>query len=435
VTPEATERFGIGKGRERPPYKPKDIHCPSCGAGLTVKDEASELVVCEYCGSHIDTGEHELKVLGKGSQRKWDFPISLGDSFRHKNVRFEVLARLAYTEDNDLTELTREYYLFNPTHGPMWLSEYKGNYSISTPSHVMTKDDAFSKRRGDALQTHDGQSWVMEETGVYKLEYVDGALPWVAGIGDQIHYAEATEKSGSGRQLEVQSHGKEIEIGIGRTIPVSAVARAMGKMELLQRQQVKLTDSATKRKQYMSLIKLTAAALLVNAILWIVCMSSGTLVLQQGFQPAELTQETLSNQFYIAKAGSALRVKVGSTGLNNAWMALNVGVVKGDDTIIHTLEADLSYYHGVEGGESWSEGSQTKTTYIEVPEPGNYRMLVQAISASGSANTAEQCQHAVQLRVYDGAYMPHHFCAGTIISLIALVIVGVAYNAWKKQEE
>ena len=212
------ERFKLSSGRSRPAYKPQNIKCGSCGAGLTVKDEQSQMVVCEYCGSQLDVSAVEQTVLGKGVGHKPYFPLELGDSFHHKATRFEVISRMAFIEDNDISEMTKEYLLYNPRRGAMWLGEYGGHYSVSYPSHIMPTKDPFNVGRGDVIKTHDGNRWVAEGKGTYTLHYVDGALPWIARIGDRIQYAEFTEKSGSGKRYEAQRIGSEIEYGTGRAM-------------------------------------------------------------------------------------------------------------------------------------------------------------------------------------------------------------------------
>ena len=107
-----SERFKLSSGRERPEYKPQNIKCASCGAGLTVKDEQSQMVVCEYCGSQLDVSATEQTVLGKGLANKPYFPLELGDSFHYKATRFEVISRMAFIEDNDISEMTKEYLLY-----------------------------------------------------------------------------------------------------------------------------------------------------------------------------------------------------------------------------------------------------------------------------------------------------------------------------------
>ena len=139
------DRNSLSGGRQRPKYQPRNIRCKGCGAGLTIKNERSELVVCDYCGSHLDVTQDEQKVLGKGGAQKFSFSLALGDSFRYQAARYEIIARLAYDEDftGDDSDLTREYLLYNPRKGSLWLGEYQHQYSLSSASHVMPKGDPF----------------------------------------------------------------------------------------------------------------------------------------------------------------------------------------------------------------------------------------------------------------------------------------------------
>ncbi len=437
------ERFGLKKGRQRPPYKPKDMHCPSCGAGLTVKDERSELVVCDYCGSHLDVSKEEKTVLGKGSGKKWEFPLQLGDSFFRKTSKFEIIGRMAFIEDGDYDELTRQYLLYNPRRGTIWLDEYQGQYSISGDSHVMPTSDPFAKRRGDTLKTYDKREWVTEGTGTYELVYVDGSLPWLAKVGDESDYAEFSEKSGSGKQYEVQRIANEIEYGSGETLSIRAVRQATGKADLGGKAIPKTArraagvgkpqDAANTRKWFLSIIVVAVVTLLISGALNLYCRSTGRLVLDQSFFAEQLNTEATSNPFDVKNANDVIKVVV-RANVSNAWMALDVGIIKGEDAVIHVYGSDISYYNGVEGGESWSEGSQSASTYIKIPDPGAYRLLVHAVSARGNATSASQAIHDVRIRVYSGALVPQFSFISGVLSLIILVPTSWAYRRWKEQE-
>ena len=50
--------------------------------------------------------------------------------------------------------------------------------------------------------------------------------------------------------------------------------------------------------------------------------------------------------------------------------------------------ADIGYYHGVEGGESWSEGSSRSRVHFRAPPAGRYRLLFQGTGGSGSSGPA-----------------------------------------------
>ena len=422
-------------GRERPEYKPQNIKCGSCGAGLTVKDEQSQMVVCEYCGSQLDVSAAEQTVLGKGLTNKPYFPLALGDSFFHKATRFEVISRMAFIEDNDISEMTKEYLLYNPRHGSMWLGEYGGHYSITRPSHVMPTKAPFDVSRGDVIKTHDGSQWVAEGKGTYELHYVDGALPWIARVGDRVQYAEFAEKSGSGKRYEAQRIGGEIEYGLGREMPLETVRRATRKPELGKETVSKtLADPAKKRKGYIQLMVIALVAAVFNGLLAFYCYQSGTVVLKQGFLPQELTQGVMSRSFIARGKGKITRISV-SAPLDNAWMSLQAAIVRGDGQAIHLYERSLEYYHGRSGGESWSEGSRSSALLVKIPEPGMYKLFVQAVSAQGNASRATSARHGLQVEIKDRALPGGKFTLAGGLCLALFILTAFLFAKWKEDDE
>ena len=431
------EKYSLEKGRQRPPYKPKEIRCPGCGAALTIKDERSEMVVCEYCTSRLDVSKTEQKVLGKGPEKIESFPLSLGDSFQYRGARFEIISRMIFIEDDDASDKTRQYLLYNPRRGTLWLDEYQGRYSISSDTHVMPKSEVFTAKRGDILETHDERKWVNEGVGIYQLYYVDGALPWIAKKGDKILYAEFSEKNGSGLQYEVQKIGDEIEYGTGKALPLETVRRATKKPELGKGTVVKgVADAAKARKFYISLIVFACAALLINGLLALYALTRGRVVLNQAFSAAELSGEVFSDPFEVANANSIVKITAtASPRLNNAWMAMDVALLESEDKVVHIYDNDIQYYHGVEGGESWSEGGQSKTTYIKIPRAGIYQLLLHAISARGNTSLAERSLHGAVVKVKAGALMPHFFIGAGILATVILILSAVRYSKWKSADE
>jgi len=431
------EKYSLKKGRRRPPYKPKEIRCPGCGAALTIKDERSEMVVCEYCTSRLDVSRTEQKVLGKGPEKIEFFPLNLGDAFQYRGGRFEVIARMIFIEDNDISDKTRQYLLYNPRRGSLWLDEYEGRYSISSDTHVMPKSDVFTKKRGDVLETHDGRKWVTEGVGTYQLYYVDGALPWIAKKGDRILYAEYSEKSGSGLQYEVQKIGDEIEYGTGKALSIETVRRAAKKPDLGRDTAGKgLADAAKTRKFYISLIVFTLIALAVNGLLALYALTRGRVVLRQVFDAGQLSGEVLSDPFKVAKANSVIKITAkASPRLNNAWMAMDVALLETENKVIHVYDNDIQYYHGVDGGESWSEGGQSKSTYIKIPRSGIYHLLLHAVSARGNTSLARRSHHGALIQVKDDVLMPYFFIGAGILAAVILIISAASYSKWRSAGE
>ena len=431
------DKYRLQEGRKRPAYKPKNIRCPGCGAGLTVKDERSKLVVCEYCSCHLYVTESEKKVLGKSLDPVQHFPLKIGDSFHYKATHFEIIARMAFIEDGDYSELTRQYLLYNPRMGTRWLDEYQGRYSLSKDSHVMPTSNPFEKQRGDVLKTHDGRRWITEETGLYELIYVDGALPWIAKVGDRISYAEFSEKSGSGMQYDVQRIDNEIEYGMGKALPLEVVRRATKKADLgsgIVRK--RYVDAAITRKLFVSVMLAALFALVVNGIMALYCLISGEVVLRQYFSADRLNQEVLSEPFPVAGDNNLIKIIARARPkLNNEWMALDVALIANEDTAVHVYDQDIQYYHGHEGGESWREGGQKKTAYIKIPLAGEYQLLLHAVSGRGSATQSTKTDHGVDIHIETGVRMPHFFIGASIASVIILFLTGVFYLNWKSGGE
>lgn len=429
------QRFRLSSGRERPAYKPQNIKCGSCGAGLTVKDEQSQMVVCEYCGNQLDVSTTEQTVLGKGMANKPYFPLALGDSFHHKATRFEVISRMAYIEDNDVSEMTKEYLLYNPRRGTMWLAEYGGHYSISYPSHVMPVKDPFDVGRGDVIKTHDGTQWVTEGKGMYELHYVDGALPWVAKTGDRVQYAEFAEKSGSNRRYEAQRIGSQIEFGMGRAMALESVQRATRKPELGKETISKpFEDTAKKRKAYLQVMVIALVVAILNGLLSYYCYRSGTVVLNQSFVPEQLTEGVLTQSFNVQGNGKVTKITV-SAPLSNAWMALEAAIVRADGMAVHTYEQNIEYYHGRSGGENWSEGSRSGSLLVKIPDPGPYSLFVQAVSARGNASRATKALHGARVEVRDRALPGGKFAFAGGLCLAIFMLTAFLYAKWKEDDE
>ncbi|MCB9477593.1 MAG: DUF4178 domain-containing protein [Deltaproteobacteria bacterium] len=424
------DRFALGAGRKRPEYKPLDIHCPNCGAGLTVVTERAQTVSCQYCGSLLDLSETELQVVGaKGDDAQWRFALRVGDSFRHKGARYEVIGRLAWVEDGETWDPTRDYLLWNPRRGPLWLSEYAGRYTLSVATHVMPTSDPFvDGDPGDAMETYDNRKWVLEETGRMTLSYVDGALPWKARIGNWVQYAEFADKSGSGEFYEAEKRSKEIEYGIGHRVSPQEMRRCTGKDEKVFPDLGEHLDAAQKMRRFKMAMAAMIAGLIVNAVLFGLVMGKGSLVHEESVAASRLAGEVMTNEFHLRPG--VVKVKISAPQLNNDWLALNIGLVR-DEMLVHADDVDMEYYHGIEGGESWSEGSHSTTKYWRIDRTADYRIMFQGGGNSGVNETMGRAPSDVGVRIYQGAMVPWWFLASTIFCGALLLLYGVSYASWR----
>lgn len=86
-------------------------------------------------------------------------------------------------------------------------------------------------------------------------------------------------------------------------------------------------------------------------------------------------KEYLSPSFSLQGTSAPLRIDL-STPISNSWAYAGVSVVNEDTNEEIFAEKDIEYYSGVEGGESWSEGSPDENFYICGLGPGRYHLSI-----------------------------------------------------------
>ncbi|MFA6034764.1 MAG: DUF4178 domain-containing protein [Myxococcota bacterium] len=426
-------RFALGRGRKRPPYTPKSIKCAACGAMLQLMDEGANLLVCRYCGANLGLSQGELSVLGVG-QKSFGFPVALGERFRYKAHQYEVCARIAVCDAEEPECITREYYLYNPRCGTWWLAEYEGQWDISRTSRVIPVSNPLARMAGQTIETFDRKKWVCTERGRSRVVYVDGALPWIAQAGDLSEYAEF-RGVGGGAQLILfaEKAGSELEISTGTRLDAGAVERGFAKMSAKAAGSLTDNPSVSAKRVLWRAVALAVAALAINvsAAVWVA--GRGVEVLREGFTPGALTAGAVSRQFDVGVDGSLIKIDLRSPSLANAWMVYDVALL-GPDQPVWTGEGGLEYFSGVEGGESWSEGSSEDTIYLKVPNAGTYRLSVKAASGTGEGEPSRAAADSMELTVTDGASIPKFFTWMWEAAGVFLIICLIAAMKLKKDD-
>ncbi len=381
------ERFAPGAGRRRPRHEPRALNCEKCGAGFQIKDERAEFLVCTYCGSRYQVLREGLSRLEEERRRRsWFFHCHLGDSFQLGAIRYEVIARLVFIEDEDPEDRTYQYLLYNPRRGSFWIDVYQEKVAISWTTHVMPAcDDPFAQEKDWPVKTHDGRCWRVAESGEYELVYVDGTLPWVARLGDRVSYVEFAALDGTKDTYEVQEVDGEREFAMGRSLSREEVAWATGGKWRAYRAFVPSDTlgwflEGVRPGAYRDLALWAIGCVLVCLAVFAASRMMGTQVFDQTVHFQELTGETNTDDFRTMRDGSVLEVDLSSMALREAWLELDAALVNGEGMTRHVFGADL--WH--EGGTPEETGGEVleQRVYLEVPRAGQYRFLVHWNAAS-----------------------------------------------------
>ena len=93
-----------------------------------------------------------------------------------------------------------------------------------------------------------------------------------------------------------------------------------------------------------------------------------------------------------------------NASVDNAWAFADIMLIdEREENNYMQLPINVSYYHGYEGGESWSEGRRYDTGYFKVPEPGRYKLVIEGGGNSGETETeAPNFSTLANITVYQG---------------------------------
>jgi hypothetical protein len=129
------------------------------------------------------------------------------------------------------------------------------------------------------------------------------------------------------------------------------------------------------------------------------------LIFKQDFAAADYQKETFSPPFAVG-SGKVMSLTLNAP-LNNSWLALDAALVNAQDNVVAEMDGEISYYQGTEGGEHWTEGSKTSTSYFRAPEPGTYRLLIKATSGSGMSGPARG--ERLRVMIHQGGMLSRYF--------------------------
>jgi hypothetical protein len=86
----------------------------------------------------------------------------------------------------------------------------------------------------------------------------------------------------------------------------------------------------------------------------------------------------ISAPFRIDQARRNMEAEL-DTNVDNSWAGVAAALVNQTTGEVDEFALESSYYHGVDGGEAWSEGSRRDSTFLSAVAPGEYVLRVESI--------------------------------------------------------
>ncbi len=348
--------------------------CPDCGGPGSLRTPGlTASVVCSYCSSVIDTTNQQFALLQKAEEKTRIKPlIPVGKKGRFGDTEWENIGFMRRTDDSGQYSWD-EYLLFNPYGGFRWLTTYNGHWNFVE----MLRTRPSAAAAGPTLKWND-REYRKFLVGKGRVSYVLGEFYWRVKVGetvDLVDYIAPPEiLSSEGYETEVTwSLGKYLEPGevasafvLGDEVPPTVGVAPNQPNPYLQQSTI------------MKFAFLAFAIFLTVLQCYFVITAPDKEVFRESFtfRHDERTKAFVTRPFELTGGQGNLSVEL-HADVQNDWMEASIDLVdeKTNKTIAFSQGAER--YSGVDGGESWTEGSQDSRYLLNAVPGGLYHLLVQ----------------------------------------------------------
>ena len=462
------DELGLGHARRTTEREARavtatQVSCPNCGGPLELRaPDRTERVGCPNCGSLLDASQGKLRYLKTLERKDWGVSIPLGGKAEFEGREFEVIGFMVRSvEFEGVRYFWQEYLLYNAAVGFRWLVESDGHWSYvtSVPPGEVTESGSTA--------LHGGRRYKMFQDAVARVEYVEGEFYWKVEAGE---LARATDYVNAPFMLS-----KEVPVASGKRrgqLASEEINWSLGAYtrvkEIEKKFNVNLASPSTvapnqpwphgKIYGYWGLLVLASLALglftLVTAPRKTVFTQTYTLQAQPSPSPAPATSsaapsaaedESVAQRVVQAVTDAAqgsgetgnektqviftaplemaggrnVRVTGRALNVDNNWLYVAGDFINEETGLVQQFDLPMEYYHGVEDGESWSEGDAEQAAYLPALPGGRYTMRLEAQWENWNQPTPPQFTVQVEQGV------PR--LANLLLLLIALSVIPVLF--------
>lgn len=353
------------------------IECPNCGGSVELHGYTHSLsAVCIQCLSVIDTSKPELTILKQFQDRERVRPlIPLGTRGKFDGKTYEIIGMQERQVVVDGTTYAwQEYLLFNPYVGFRYLSVYRGHWNFIEPAKGLP--ETTSVRIGRPGLSYEGQRFAHFTTSEAVTSFAMGEFPWKLEAGEKV---EVKDYIAPPRMLSEEITPDEVTYSVGTYKTGEEIAKAFNLAAPLPPATGVFANQPAPASQLGSVWKacFVMVCLLLAMVVFFGATARNEVAFDQAFHYSAADPESAKVTDVFELKGRTSNVEVQSTtDLSNDWVYLDMSLINTETGQAWDFGREISYYSGVDGGESWSEGSATDNVTIPRVPAGKYYLRI-----------------------------------------------------------
>jgi hypothetical protein len=360
------------------------ITCPSCSTAINLHaPEQTEAVGCEACGSVIHFTDDSTPTIVGRKQRIIPSSIPLGT---RGTIRGQALDLIGYLRKeikvDGIVYAWTEYLLSGEDGVRRWMSEDNGHWTYMAQIDSKPKN---SKRGSQPVYIHENIQYKHFQTVEPKITQLVGEMYWPAEVGESTDISEyiAPPYLLSREKLKtLPGRQKNESWYFGRYMKPSEIVKGFGVKDPLPLP-IGIASSQPSPygqggKKLFSVLAVLFFILITLQIGFMVNSGRNIPVFEKmlRFDADQETKTMVTDTFLLLGHTSNVVIEA-VTNLDNHWMFFSTLLINDETGEAYDFAWEVSYYHGVTGGESWREGNKKNNVTIPSVPSGRYYLLLE----------------------------------------------------------
>ena len=339
-------------------------------------------VVCIQCLSVLDATDPNLKILQTFQAKERVHPlIPLGAQGKLKGEQFEVIGfQQRGTESDGETFSWREYVLFSATQGFRYLSEYDGHWNLIAAVKGLPVS---GKENRPTPINYLSKNFRHYSTSVASTTFVMGEFPWQVRVGDSVVCMDyvapplmlSSETTDDERTWSLGEYTSGEELWQAFLLkdkpptPIGVYANQPAPAE---------PPTSKHWTMFTAFFMILVAMILVTAM-----FSRNEKVFEDSYSLSPASFVTPVFELKGRASNVVIQVK---TEFENASAYFSLALINEDTSQAWDVGREVSYYHGYEDGETWSEGDRATNITLPTVPSGRYYLRVEPESEDKAAS-------------------------------------------------
>lgn len=342
------------------------INCIKCGTSTSIENNIEiKTFGCIECRSLFYFKNNELIPKSKYEYNSIVPLLKIGQKGTIEDVEYEIVAIIIKRVYQ--TFYWREYTLKSKDDKYRYLSESDGHWIL-----LEEVPDEYDISRKFKKLTHNDISFDL-------FEYTDAIIVGAYGFFDSV-ISKATIQMAEYIKppfiVSIEEFNDKKSTYFGRHFTRSEVKNAFGNLELPVKSGIGAVQPFLFNFSNTAIIFCSIAILILLTQILVNQNRTETHILSKSFSFSDYDKKDYVSESFTLNGGSAPMTISIHSDVNNSWANAQVALVNETTNEEEYANKDLEYYHGYEGGESWSEGSQGEKFNICGVAEGKYHLVI-----------------------------------------------------------